>query len=68
MIWLVLYVYCMCVCVNVCPLWFVVSSLVPLAVLSRVCAPFPPTLQEIWMAIGGTMRLGIAARPPQCLW
>lgn len=25
------------VCVNVCTLWFVVSSLVPLAVLSRVC-------------------------------
>lgn len=48
-----------------CPHWSLsLSSLVCVC----VCAPFPPTLQEIWMAIGGTMRLGIAVRPPQCLW
>lgn len=54
--------------VSMCGLWCPHLSL-SCCPFSCMCTPHPDlTLQEIWMAIGGTMHHGIATRPPHCLW
>lgn len=72
----------LCACVNKwmygCLLVFYVCCVQECSVVSSpapsrcpllcMCALPLPNLQEIWMATGGTTRLGIAVRPPQCLW
>lgn len=72
-----------CVCVNklmygcLCPYFICVvfkravwrpHRPLLLSSLVYVCPCPSPNLQEIWMDTGGTTRLGIAVRPPQCLW
>lgn len=58
---------CECVCVSTVRWGSVVLTFPSRCLLLCVCVCvwFP---QEIWMATGWTMRHGIAAMPPQCLW